>query len=327
MISEIQFDILSCMIETPTAQRNIAENVGRGFWKGPDVCLSIARGPLVIPPGLKDWHQVDYQLSKDHLFPLESLGINDLMAVKVAGKSRDAQSGIEVWEDTAELLYHYLREQAVSSLQDAFLEGQTPYTKVSNKAARPILLTNGKPLFRFYAPLSAPLTGDRLMAAVYDGEINFDGEEGLDWAIAKDNEEQTGVLARVKASSELWIPGSDKPFYMDPEIRDYRGFLESLFKELPSVEDLPQIGLSGKQKVLKIGTTSKLTLSKELEAELDMVVTPTINRKNWFTRGDDRHINSYLVDAGTSWPIKVEILSQLQDRKDRFVFFRFFSNK
>ena len=347
--------------ELGITKERIRQNLGQPFWKGPDVRLHVPQGEVIIPPCQEgEWYQIEYTLTSDHFFPLEGLDSSAWKHVSEAVKSRDAQSGVNIHQRVLYFAHNQIQPQVPSliksfedyfalglnyeefitqafhdlhhfDLQNLLEEPQIAHFPFSNLSQRPMILRDGKPLFRFYAPLTNPITGHKLIEAVRDGEIIFEGEEGEDWMVGTNkkngNSIPDGIWTRVPKESELWIPPNNQPFYMDPDTRDYRSYLNQLFQRIPSYEQLQDCNLDPFRRVLKIGETPKLVLSQEIEALIDPDVSSNIAGFNLLEDTAGEHINSYLIDAGSAWPIRVEILSPLADHRDRYVFFSFYRNQ
>jgi len=326
--------------------RRITRNIpGKGLWKGPDVHVS--EDTLLQPsPSYDSWVNIEVTITRDNLPPLDGACIDDLSFLFGSLKSRRAQSGVDLYELPGNVLAQQIEKTAYSreyknkppinshgdpvlnyseiiqSLYEQEYHGlikffNVPYegiVLVANRAAKPIRLDKGMGLFRFFLPLSAPVSGKELLGLLKEGEIYIDGERGTDWNVIEDEGLAVGVMVKVDPQSEKWIidQGED-PIYISDTDQNYRKNLDQTMSPLPK-----------NRPVLCIGETPRTQLSERVEGVIHKATSPTIDGNNWLY-GANYHSNSYLVDAGSNWRIRTEIFGK--KGHPRYIYYNFYLNR
>jgi hypothetical protein len=329
------------MVSQESFQR-LTQNIpkGLGLWKaGSDVCVS--EDTILLPD--REWTKVGVIITRENLPPLDGVWIEDLSFLLGSLKSRRAQSGVQLFELPGALLADrvdetayfrnydrkmlpidpddprfreksdFLYEQECHGLKNIFNVPQKDSVLVANMAARPIRLDKGMGLFRYYLPLTAPVSGKELIALVTDGEIFIDGKQGLDWDIFEDKGNPIGVMVRIDPQRERWIDDQGEPIYINDTDRNYRRSLDQMMSPLPK-----------NGQVLCIGETPRTRLSKRVDGVIYRLTSPTIDGSDWLERAN-LHINSLVIDAGSDWPIRTETIGKRGD--PRYIFYQFYLNR
>lgn len=321
----------------------ITSNVSKKFWKGTDILL-MEDVVLEPSPGYEDWVPVGIEVTRDNLPPLEGLFRDDLSLLSGSLKSRRAQSGVDLYELPGNILAQHIYQTAYTGLYakhpinfheglaldfpdlpalcyangyrdlaEIFNELFKDVTLVANRAARPIRLDQGMGLFRFFMPLAPAICGKGLVSLIEDGEIYIDGEKGTDWDVVRNRDGlETGVMVRIEPQSEQWISDADDIVYVGDTEQDYRGILSEMMTPLPD----------GRQ-ILCIGETPRTRLSNRVEGVIYKATSPNITGQGWLS-GANIHINSHLIDAGSNWKIRTEVLGKKGTL--RYVFFQYYLN-
>lgn len=321
----------------------LARNVPKKFWKGTDILLM---EDVILEPssGYEDWMPVSIKVTRDNLPPLEGLFRDDLSLLSGSLRSRLAQSGVDLHELPGNILAQGIRQTAYTGfyaehpinfhegaalnfpdlsalcyangyrdLVEIFNEPVNDVAFVANRSARPVRLDKGMGLFRFFTPLAPAVCGKGLVSLIEDGEICIDGEKGIDWDVARNRSGlETGVMVRIEPQSERWISDGDDVVYVSDTEQNYRSILSAMMAPLPD-----------DRQVLCIGETPRTKLSDRVEGVIYKATSPNITGQGWLS-GVNIHTNSHLIDAGSDWRIRTEVLG----KKDtpRHIFYRYYLN-
>lgn len=195
---------------------------------------------------------------------------------------------------------------------------------VSTFAARPAFFEAGTPLYRYmHTSERNRIQGERLFNLL-DGGILRIGEDSRTsdqwhWAIngPRGIKDIAGVFVKVNRERRFWLPPhpENRPLSMPNGIKDYRVFIDQ------HLEPVPQDGAER----LWIGETPHITLPRNVNAMLDFQSYRVSHQKMVADRSWGYHINSRLLDAGSDWPIRVEIVSPC-DGADEYVLVHLYEN-
>lgn len=252
------------------------------FWKGEDV--PVGKGVVLNARATAD---MQFTLSPQHLPHSDDIPLNQL---RLSVRSRYAQLGIHVGEYIPEI--------------DGMLEetgGKKPMTitaSITNFSARPVRLNEGDGLFRFFHCHRANLIDhyQDLECMIQNGAVKIGGREGMDWKI---DPGQFGIMLRI--NNRRYIPPNPEPVEI-ASIGSYREQIDALLGPVPESET----------SILWIGETPHVTLDKTIEG----VLSQSVVGDSGFTQGKNGvHINSHLIDAGSNWPIRVEVVSPTTPEK------------
>jgi hypothetical protein len=210
--------------------------------------------------------------------------------VRVSIRSRFAQLGLDMHPQKIPAFAQQL------AAADATVDFQ-----LHNHALRPIHVPGDTQLLRlFYDPIEAVLTRNELAQAIGAGEIQLGGARGTDWEWAYDDlGKRMGVFVRISNSnSRRWIPPGEEVVSISSGDQDYRSKIDSI------LEPLPEDG----RRALWVGETAiKITLGRSIEGILDTRVIHSIDNPSLDSIG--MQTNSLLIDSGTKWPVRVEVVS------------------
>ncbi len=282
-------------------KRGLAEFFEGKLWKGPDVA---AAANLMVQPG--DTEFVPIRIPYDQLPFLKKNSVQSLDFVKVSVRSRFAQMGLEIGGARG-MVYHSHKDETGRIGAFNGTRPEVAYVFAKNHTARPLLIPQDEQVFRYYHnDESLAYNRSEVLQLLRDGNIHVEGEPGRDYMLT------TGGLAlRVQEDNRFIIPASIDP--MDPRTlgKDFRKDIESQY-----MKQAPKTTFS----IFFVGQTSHLTLSDQVEAELDFN-TYHYNQRLQPVYG--YHINSRFIDAGSDHPIKVEILGPTIDQ-NIWAAFRFY---
>lgn len=254
------------------------------FWKGEDV--PIKKG-FILKAG--ETTEVKVALSPENLPQFDDFLLENL---RVSVRSRFAQLGIHVGE--------YFPESIGIIKDEDDRKPREVTASITNFSGRAVNFNDGSRLFRFfhYNPGDLITHMKKLEELVQSGGIQIEGENGVEWKIDR---EHRGIMLRV--SNRRYMPYNPKPAEI-PDTGDYRDEIDALLKPIP-VSEKP---------ILWIGETPKVTLSESLEGVLSRNVVPG-DPHEFYRDKNGMHINSHLIDAGSDWPIRVEVVSPTTPEK------------
>lgn len=292
-------------------QINFPREIGPRFWKGKEDIV-IAETALVSARGAV----VNVLVSKGAIPPVNSLADQErLMSLEESAKSRLIQLGFSPIKGASVSIAQALRRNMDNGRIPDFFTAQIG---VTNHGVRPLRLHIGSPIFRLYRP-GFRIQGEELSHYVSSGEIMLDGKQGRDWDYVKDDPSnprlRTGIAIRIKQGERYWIPPHKDPIDTRQVLRspDYREELKRYHKPIPIQEE----------PILWIGETRPIVLSQNVEALIDEDVAPNLSATGHPGRWGI-HIESRLIDAGSGWPIRVEVKSPtLPDKIPNYAVFRF----
>jgi hypothetical protein len=269
------------------------------FFKTPD--LAIVRPTLVNPRSSSAVSVVIDDKTRTLV-----KGARNTDMIRASMRSRFAQLGLDMnLEEVPEFTRQLLNP------------GTTADFQLYNHSLRPIQLSEGTRLLRlFYEPEDAILTGKKLRRAIGDGKIQLGGARGKDWDWACDDLGKImGVFIRIK-KRRLWIPPEEDTISINSEDPDYRSEIDRI------LEPLPEDG----RNVLWIGETAiKIALGESIEGVLDSRVLRDLNNPSLDSVGTQT--NSFLIDSGTKWPVRVEVRSLTDPQKiPNYAEFHFLQN-
>jgi hypothetical protein len=281
------------------------------FWRGPDVELV---QDVIVPPG--DYKYASVLVRKDG-FPgalQDDLGL--VRNLRASVRSRYAQIGIDV-HDHGEQLYHSLITRSEEFAQNDSIELRM---QLLNHGMRPVELPVGSRIFRPFYDVGRPkLINEGLEEMIDSGQISIEGEFGpnKDWYYAFDEigENKLGVYVRISDENRMWIPPGDDPIRIDDNGgNNYRAEIDRLLSPIPE---------SPGQKLWIGETKPHIKLGDSVHGILHRAVLPDVEgkgaREAWGT-----HVNSYLIDGGTDWRVRVEVLSSTtREHMPNFVYFYF----
>lgn len=271
------------------------------FFKTPDL---ITVGSTIIYPGIASTLSV---LADDQTREKVNEVI-DKNRLKVSIRSRYAQLGLDMQPEAIAAFIGQLPGSGVARLQ------------LHNHSLRPIQLPEDTRLLRlFHEPADAILTDAKLSQAIGSGKIKLSGARGKDWEWAYDDlGTRMGVFIRIiNSNSRRWISSGEEIINIGSEDMDYRAQIDRILEPLP--ED-------GRQ-ALWIGETAiKITLGNSIEGVLDTRVLRDVNYLS-LDSIEGTQINSLLIDSGTQWPVRVEVISSTDSNLiPNYVRFHFIQN-
>lgn len=284
------------------------------FWKGQDVLVAkdvtvghlgsfveivIANGSLPLIRTFSDIPKIG------RLFP--------------STRSRLAQLGLEVIEGAQRRVERIIEKQSIGSV-DLMNRSFSTTVPVVGHGMREVRLEKGTPLFRFYSP-GAPIKGEELEDLVSSGEIAVEGRRGDDWNFVYESPYEKsvpwGIAVRI-TGPRFWIPSSVSPIPAQEviETRDYREVLNKFYEPIPKI-------IESKESILWVGETKALHLSEKIDAVIDRDVVPNLSAMGRPGKWGE-HIDARLIDAESSWPIRVEVVSPIATgRIPNYAVFRF----
>lgn len=323
-------------------------NSERKFWKGPDfetlensTILPRKIGRLFVsvrPQNLPSYSQHPFTSgvcistrSRYAQLGLEVCDFNEFLKIRVISQKTDMYE-MDIFEKKEEIAPSYegilmdlLKTEMRSRYGDVSpLRTRNPQEfriEVKNHSTRPIIIPPGSRLFRFYSLYGSKILNQELVSSVESGGIKIDGRFGEDWMWSLkrkgDREKIDGIIVRIKDENRRWIPPDpdNTPLSISDE-GDYRGGLENFLEPIPQTDE----------KILWIGETPKITIRSSLDALVDWMVFQ--DKNGWNESSNIKcgtHINSYIIDGGTDWPVRVEVVSPTTPEKmPNFVLLRFF---
>jgi hypothetical protein len=280
---------------------HLGHNLQEAFFKTPD--LAIVR-PALVNPGSST--AVSVVIDDKTRVLVKSARNLDMISASM--RSRYAQLGLDM--DS---------EEAPEFIKQLLLQGATADFQLYNHSLRPVQLSEDTRLLRlFYEPADAILAGKELSQAIGDGRIQLGGARGKDWEWAYDDlGKRVGVFIRI-SGRRLWIPPGEDVISISSEGPDYRSEIDGILKPLPVLED--------DKKVFWIGETAvSIALGVSIEGVLDSRILRDLDNPSLDFVGTQT--NSFLIDSGTKWPVRVEVKSLTDPRKiPNFARFHFLQN-
>lgn len=237
-------------------------------------------------------------------------------------RSQNAQSGLHA--DSSQVINEAIREyeKAIFSGNQSF-EFRVP---VWNHFGSPIEIEEGNGLARFYMePERYVRNGElrKIVGKIENGkykDIEIDGEEGIDWRFHEEindsgQVDETGIELRIRDEGRLYIPEGSLPIKLGKDKEDYRRKLSRYLVDATLRDNLHE-------DFLWIGETAKLKMSKRVTAVIDRDAIHNSDSPNSMP---GLHLESRLIDPGSAWPIRVEVISPLGGpRRVDWVLFRFY---
>jgi len=255
------------------------------FWIGSDI--EIAK-PTIVQADQTLLNQ-NITLTGECLPPGVDITRGAMGALQGSVRSFFAQTGIDIrfggWNTPEEALINLKRNQSASVPVD-----------ITNYGDRAVQL-EGRVMRFFWANEGKRLRGENLKNVINNNEFCVEGEEGTDWFLRgyEENEQVSttgensdqGLCVVVKLTPHKFYA----PFAAEPIVKDERvPIREQLDKYLVP---LPE----GLEKNFEVGETPRITVSKDILA----VINTGINQGK-------RHIGSPLIDPGSDWKIRTEIM-------------------
>jgi hypothetical protein len=255
------------------------------FWVSPDITIE---KPTLVEPGQNLLNQ-NIVINVSDLPPGVNLTRGTIGSLRVAVRSFYAQTGIEIVLGQAnipEAELIKLKEKGSALIP-------VDIKNYSNRAVE----VSGRVMRLFWVNDQNRLRGEDLAQAVKNKDIEVEGEEGKDWYIAGFNEGDKisttgengseGLSIIVKVNPEkYYIPFAKVPVKRDESV-PIREQLDSLLVKIPE----------GEKPELEIGETPRITLGKNTVAII-----------NTGAENGQRHINSPLIDPGSDWKIRTEMV-------------------
>ncbi|HKC14913.1 MAG TPA: hypothetical protein VKC89_03055 [Patescibacteria group bacterium] len=315
-------------------------------WKSPDIPIAsdvlLQRGEVKDIPILA--HPILFLPNIDsYLGPFLGLPRAVLSYARSSTRSRYEQVGVDVSHGAGQLI--------AESLQDD-IDHPIAFVSVRNNSERSVSLPQGTRLFRLYIePSGSDVEGQNLLEMIKKGEIAISGEQGKDWDVAFDrltritedgmlqipgvdifgkvhgisgrlaysgDEGAFGIWLRLDPDKRMWVPPDpdNLPIELpDNPGLDYRYIVDSYLKPAPVSEIL--IHWVGE-------TVSKVKINPGVTGIIDR--SPLRSKGN-FTHGY-QHANSLLLDGGSDWPIRTEILSPtVPESVPNYILLRFIKDK
>ena len=268
------------------------------LWKGVDVATVYNS---VVFPQRTSKHTLLF--TPDALPPY----IDDFRDLSVSVRSRLSQHAIDVDE-----------EGLLSQLAQALKTEQAPFpltVDLTNYGTRPIRLPEGTKFLRLFTDSERhAITGGALQQLVFSKDIQIDGEAGVDWIWKSDEEDASGIYVRIMPDSLVWIPPDYKnstPITVDTE-NGSRDKINLLLEPAPI-----------RTQTFWIGETRNVALGVNVEG---IIGKPVRIEEDGTVRSSGRHLNSRLIDGGTDWRVRVEVVSStLADQVPNYVSFYFVS--
>ncbi|KKU94995.1 hypothetical protein A3A64_00850 [Candidatus Gottesmanbacteria bacterium RIFCSPLOWO2_01_FULL_48_11] len=281
---------------------------GKGVVKSPD--FEVTTPALIMPTnpnscGVERVHIVSVGAAKEHFSVFGDIPPEAIKYLHVSMRSRWAQLGLEISGFSDENGKYLLTSQIWKGIQQG-LTYELP-VGIANFGKNPIYIPRGARLFRLYTLLGAwHQNGEKLANLVRSGAISIEGKEGEDWKWfhfgGTTDRNVIGVNLRLKPQ-RWWIP----PRLEGPSVtvsdagRNFRDEIDSLMEPVPTTDET----------VFWVGeTTAKITLPQNIYAKLN-VAQIEIN-----DHGSPKfalQVLSTLIDGGTDWPLRVEVLSPTID--------------
>jgi hypothetical protein len=275
---------LRILFESQEAREQLAR-LGN-FWIGPDIEIT---KPTVVRPDEILLNQSITLTSKD-LPSGVSITQGAIGSLNVSVRSFFAQSGIDIRFGGANI-----PEEALDNLRNN--QPSLIPVDIKNYGDRAVQL-EGRVMRFFWANDVNRLRGANLKDVINTNEFSVEGEEGIDWFLGGyDENEQIlttgensdqGLCVVVKLTPNKFYT----PFAAEPIARDERiPIREQLGKYLVP---LPV----GMERNFEVGETPKITVGKDILA----VINTGIDHQG------RRHISSPLIDPGSDWKIRTEIM-------------------
>lgn len=246
---------------------------------------------------------------------------------RIANKSRNAQWGVEVTEDSVESIADNEDEA-----KRTFFRKPATVTVKSHTGNR-IVIPPSTPLFALYSQ-GPSITGEELVDMVGSGrDVDIDGKQGKAWKFVYKNpyskrpEDVTGVAVQIRNDRRWYIPPGGELNLADLAAagRNYREVVDSQYRAVPRDRAVD----------IWFGELPDLRLSHNVAVELAKPVAPNLNvsadieameRQRLYPNG--RHIGARLLHPGSGlnnpegWPIRVEIDTRGSVQKPGAVIFR-----
>lgn len=294
-----RFVILACM------QRSVETK----FWKA-RTDIQTTDKKIRLNPGS---NSVPLTVYPDALPILHYADHKQLSQYLPSMRSRYAQLGIDIEGDIMRRITQAIRLNP--DFPDIPLELEAG---IVNYSQRPIDLPESIRLFRLFRSFTEPMQGRELVSALRSGQIKINGKQGVAWDLEYPQQEDqpiTGVRVAID-SQRTWIPKGRKPIQISDTARNFRKEVDKYHKPIPKTAET----------ILWVGQTPNIQLDPSIEGVLDHVAFPNISRAA-LPHSFGTHIKSHLIDAGSNWPIRVEILSGTeQEIMPNFVTFYFYKN-
>ncbi len=244
--------------------------------------------------------------------PFTTITAAALSEMRISMRSRYAQLGLDVDEHIV---------HAISRIQtlrpDFFHEGGMRESlaltiPVMNWARRPVMLSEGSRLFRFFYwnPAKNRVRGKALGELLDRGDMQIHGEYGTDWLFqyrhpyTRKSDDIIGVFVRLD-EEKLWIPEDMSTITIsDNGPVDYRDEIANYLSPVPKTEEeLFYLGRTKPVISLRVGTDAILSRNAWAGKAHPLITRPSTASQT----------NSPLIDGGTDWQVIVEIVGKTTD--------------
>lgn len=274
------------------------------FWKSPDITVA---EETVLQAGKEQYVPVVIP-TYPAMAPFEGLPVDSLAFAEISTRSRYAQLGVEIAHDAVHEIARSIDFQ--SQARDGFLAE----VSVKNRSPRAIRIPEAAGLFKLYAQSSLCRFNERLVELIEKGKVSIDGKKDIDWGFdVLFNEysrryETTGIWLRLDPKKRLWLPPDPKGRPLEiPEGSEanYRRAIDKHLKPVPvSEEPIHWVG----------ETVSRIKLDPKVNAVI-VAMSPE----------GMRHANSILINGGTNWRIRTEIVSRTVLNPITVIFLHFYT--
>lgn len=257
-------------------------------WKGPDITTTQT---VTLEP--KRMSTIPIELGPEHYPPRLDLVEPIQGNLSLSARSRDAQCGIHPFsiksvDSTRPVAWNGLNYDDWEKITQG--EHIQALAVVGNSSARPTRIQQGQGIFRLYTGESLVhlLTNDETEEYIAQGDIQIDGEYRMNGS---------GILVKPDHTWTKWIPPSPDNTPIDvPTDKLYRPQIEQYLEDVP---------LSYPEPIFWLTRTPYMKLSSRVNA----LIHPALeyNHLGQLIRSMGRHANSLVIDAGTSWPVILEL--------------------
>lgn len=179
---------------------------------------------------------------------------------------------------------------------------------IANLAGAPIVANKETGLARFYMEPEAFVEGEELVQLLRDKkDLLMDGVDGIDYKIYRERNHlgqpvEKAIMLRIKDEGRKYIPNGVEPILLAGQ-EHYRAEVDRFLRPVNERGNLDE-------SFLWIGETTRLQLSNNLTAIIDRDTYATsLGRTPNRTPG--LHIESRLIDKGSAWPIRLEVVSPI----------------
>lgn len=300
----------------PSVHQELEDFFKGNTWKGPDV-VTAERVQIQTPRAIHGFvGAVPIIITPETLPHLGHVSREAIELTNTSVRSRWAQlAGCDIGGPNGKVYFAIPdHEWAKMDLTKAF----TTNISVNTNAARPVVIPKGSHIYRYCHISNKNLIhGAQLEQMVTSGQIAVGEGLGKDWIWARSQktEELIGMYIKIDPKTQKWIPPhpSNESITVSDSGLTYRDEIDKLLVPVPR-DNVTR---------LWIGQSPHLKIPSDIDSVIDSWTYQSLDGKSVDHYG--HHINSRLIDGGSNWPIRVEIINPTGEATEMVLFYFYHS--